>query len=282
MSNSIWAKWDGSHDTTDQQKRIARAYSAENTPLSISVDDCTGQFQGNSGRYDTSLSECTCTDFKRRKQPCKHMYRLAIELGTYGDKSQVKSDQYARKVPKDEMSDLAIKLVGKIENYSDTEQIEIKGVLLEILFHKQQSVFFEDASVIQNALNDDVLSGTRCYSRFINKMRKKDMLQAIAEQGDELPKDRKLVKDIADWLIMHSEKYGPLLFPHCMEIRPSPELSLISLTIYKYLHRKFDESAHTEYIFDPESCEEIKVEKGFPDDLATGLLNMFGTNPLDK
>ena len=30
--------------------------------------------------YYTSLKSCTCPDFTKRKLPCKHMYKLAIEL----------------------------------------------------------------------------------------------------------------------------------------------------------------------------------------------------------
>ncbi len=29
----------------------------------------------------TSLTKCNCADFERRKLPCKHIYRLAVELG---------------------------------------------------------------------------------------------------------------------------------------------------------------------------------------------------------
>ena len=31
--------------------------------------------------YDVSMHRCDCHDFERRKLPCKHMYRLALELG---------------------------------------------------------------------------------------------------------------------------------------------------------------------------------------------------------
>lgn len=31
--------------------------------------------------YDTSLKTCNCGDFQYRKLPCKHIYRLAVELG---------------------------------------------------------------------------------------------------------------------------------------------------------------------------------------------------------
>ena len=31
--------------------------------------------------YITSLGQCDCYDFQRRQLPCKHIYRLAMELG---------------------------------------------------------------------------------------------------------------------------------------------------------------------------------------------------------
>ena len=33
--------------------------------------------------YEVSLTSCKCVDFGRRKLPCKHIYRLAHELGLH-------------------------------------------------------------------------------------------------------------------------------------------------------------------------------------------------------
>ena len=40
------------------------------------------QIKTRSGNvYDVSLSACTCKDFEMNRIPCKHMYRLGIEMG---------------------------------------------------------------------------------------------------------------------------------------------------------------------------------------------------------
>lgn len=66
----------------EQKKRIASARSAKTTPDSIDTEHKTGIFPGSGKQpYITTLSSCTCVDFVRRKLPCKHIYRLAIELG---------------------------------------------------------------------------------------------------------------------------------------------------------------------------------------------------------
>lgn len=42
----------------------------------------TAKIRSESGAiYETSLEACSCKDFERRRTPCKHMYRLAAEVG---------------------------------------------------------------------------------------------------------------------------------------------------------------------------------------------------------
>lgn len=56
----------------------AKALMAENTPVEISVPDRSGFFSGRHGQYTATLDGCPCGN---RVKPCKHMYRLAMELG---------------------------------------------------------------------------------------------------------------------------------------------------------------------------------------------------------
>lgn len=85
MSNELWSKWSDIHGLPDQQKRIASAKKSACTPVSLDPSTCTGIFKGSSGTHTTSLDHCSCVDFNRRKLPCKHMYRLAMELGLLPD-----------------------------------------------------------------------------------------------------------------------------------------------------------------------------------------------------
>lgn len=282
MSRDLWRQWDGQHDSDDQKKRAKRALDADNTPLSVDRDNCSGTFQGSHGRYETSLERCTCVDFVRRKLPCKHMYRLAIELELFGDKSKAKNDQYARKVPKSERNDMTIAVIAKLENYTDAEQMEIKSILLDDLFHQKPAKIYKDGTIVENAVADGLLVGTPNYEYFIRKMLKRDMLAAIKKQGDELPKSCKLVKDIAAWMIERKDTYGPMLFPNCMEVQLGYELKNVAMSAYKYLHRKFDEFAAADAVFDLETGTTQLIRKELPDDFETGLLNMFGTNPESK
>lgn len=78
-----WLVWDYSiHCDESQTDRQGRAMTY---PFTFSIDRSskTAQFSSTSilPYYDTDLSSCTCADFNERKLPCKHIYRLAKELG---------------------------------------------------------------------------------------------------------------------------------------------------------------------------------------------------------
>lgn len=78
-----WPEWDVSvHDDEAQISRQARCMTY---PFSFDIDENkkTARFSSTTDLpyYETSLSGCTCYDFQERHLPCKHMYRLAVELG---------------------------------------------------------------------------------------------------------------------------------------------------------------------------------------------------------
>lgn len=76
----IWQQWDSCSISEHQQRRMMRANASDIIIKEIDKEARYGVFVG--GRiYRTTLVSCTCPDFKERKLPCKHMYRLASEFG---------------------------------------------------------------------------------------------------------------------------------------------------------------------------------------------------------
>ncbi len=73
---------DGDHEGSDQQARLSSAAQAKTTPSQIDTENETATFEGSGKKpYTTTLNTCTCGDFLHRHLPCKHIYRLAMELG---------------------------------------------------------------------------------------------------------------------------------------------------------------------------------------------------------
>lgn len=82
------------HESLDGIKRIKAASRIKPDSFIINPDGISAVFQGSSPfPYETTQLGCTCVDFERRHLPCKHMYRLAIELGM--DFSLPQFDPYA-------------------------------------------------------------------------------------------------------------------------------------------------------------------------------------------
>ena len=86
MSDNHQRTWDSWGQNRDNS-RIFKAKQPEMTPLEVDVVAGQAEFVGASDGcvgeiYETTLTECTCVDFVRRDgaSPCKHMYRLAMEL----------------------------------------------------------------------------------------------------------------------------------------------------------------------------------------------------------
>lgn len=78
-----WNYWDYSiHSDKPQIDRQSRSITYPFT-FKINNQAQTAQFSStiSTDYYDTTLSSCNCFDFQDRKLPCKHIYRLASELG---------------------------------------------------------------------------------------------------------------------------------------------------------------------------------------------------------
>jgi len=74
------------HCSNEQYARFQRSLSSTSIGKVVSVNKKKMTMKIRSSRnsntvYYTSLSNCDCEDFKRRNLPCKHMYKLACELG---------------------------------------------------------------------------------------------------------------------------------------------------------------------------------------------------------
>ena len=77
-----FGNWDSEiHWTIAQRERILRAKNSNMTPGLVDHTTKTAKFQGSKGTYQTTLNSCTCPDFKSRQLPCKHIYKLAMQLG---------------------------------------------------------------------------------------------------------------------------------------------------------------------------------------------------------
>ena len=81
-----FGNWDESlHNEIDQIKRIANMKRIKPENVTFFPENESATIKGSNDIYNVTLDSCTCTDFSMRKLPCKHIYRLAYELGYLDD-----------------------------------------------------------------------------------------------------------------------------------------------------------------------------------------------------
>lgn len=131
-----FGKWTGIHEDPDQVKRLERAKSSACTPLSVSKEDTTGVFSGSHGTYKTTLETCTCGDFIRRKLPCKHIYRLAIELNVIAESASSDPSAIKRPTPDGLSLEVAVEI---LETYSEEAQLVLMQTLRNKLYRKRET-----------------------------------------------------------------------------------------------------------------------------------------------
>lgn len=70
---------DSIHEEDDQQYRMFKGDDIYLYISALSRDKTSATIIGETdAKYQTTLSGCSCPDFKKRKKPCAHMYKLAF------------------------------------------------------------------------------------------------------------------------------------------------------------------------------------------------------------
>lgn len=178
-AKEIWGKWPENLLTDEYaKKRIKSAKSKKLTPIKIDDHDFFGYFQSSRDRYETFLDSCSCIDFIRNNRPCKHMFRLAMELGLLNEDFQ--TDIAAVPTVSNEKTSLS-ETIDKIETLSTEAQTKLLRIVIETTAENPDIVADKDAICIE-LLN----SGLVCESEnqgvpVLKYGSKKDILEHLNE-----------------------------------------------------------------------------------------------------
>ena len=135
----------------DQFRRFESAKKADLTPLSISAETKSAIFSGSHGEYATSLESCNCLDYVQRLQPCKHMYRLAMEFGIYKEDFVSDPSKIKRAVDKSEAFVTAIQILE-----AKPEFLSIVRKIMYCYNTKQDYICF-DTNTLSFLLNNNFI-----------------------------------------------------------------------------------------------------------------------------
>lgn len=283
MGKELWEKWDSCHNDAGQKKRQASAKKTACTPTFVDYIEQTGTFVGSSGHYTVSLDHCTCVDFNRRKLPCKHMYRLAMELG-------LMDGEYESNTA-DVVAPIRVKIdfpecVEIVESLSVDAQIFFKNLL-----HNMNSKDIYRRVVCSPELTElmgaGLLEESSNPKMQLSGYKIKELKERLVSIGYSSAIRSK--EELVDWIINNLAEYIPKICSDTIIVRV-PE-GVKYQKAYLYLLRKFDNDS---YVDDNMVWHDIphgavfSTSVGingvsglilqFPDDDVTDLLNKYNAN----
>jgi len=187
--------WDNLiHKDIEQVKRIEKAKKPDVSPSAVDYNNKCAEFKGSGKEpYYVSLDSCTCGDYMRRRLPCKHIYRLALELSG-GD--------VQRGINKNEYESLASN-VFKLP-------VESQELLYEMcvgaIYHKKNMYVFERNEFSENLFRDGYcvqsVPSVKILSNFtVSEI--KWVLFTFNMTAEELPKPNSQKKTLVKWLDEH-------------------------------------------------------------------------------
>lgn len=269
-ANELWnSKWvPQTHTTEYAKKRIKSAQSAKLTPIKIDNEDLYGYFQGSSGRYETFLDYCPCGDFHRSKLPCKHIYRLAIELGLMD--ISVSSNPNSILTPMQERIRLS-DTIDIIERLSETAQYKLCEISSGLNTATPVCAVDFDTDVAE-LLDSGIIVDSDPQKHHIHFGRKTEIIDFLKNENiayNEKSKKSELEELCRKSLLEKSKiKFG-------FTIYVSIPTKFSAQNIHYYLHRKYD------YDYDNTFKKVALLDTELPDDAITRELIERGIYSLD-
>lgn len=285
-----FGKWpEPTHQSLDQQKRIVSSKLPKVMPLNINKDSLTGVFCGSRGEvYDTSLESCTCSDFKTRKLPCKHIYRLAIECGLMDAALKPKACP---------MNDITLaESVSILESYLEATQVFIKELLRHITRSDAGIVLLECnklGKIIKPITGFMLVDILPCpFFDFslappdivMGKMLKRDIVEILKRRGN-IPEGKMTKETLVNWCIKNLPDI-PGDLPQIIIVSCTSSFQKVHDITYRYLRRKYEwnmllseDEAKNAPVFYPFDAEFRNSDVCFfPDDEISELLSKYGHN----
>ena len=294
--------WDEkTHLGDKQEKTIKRAQLSETTPQSVDRAAQTAVFFGSGKNpYQTSLSSCTCSDFTHRKLPCKHIYRLAMELGIIDLPYETGRSKGERITDQISLADS----VAVIETLSDDAQRQISkflSVTSDKVVDHSMPVLVTDEAVIAELRNCPLLEERPVAPVVLPKMRRYELHELIARAGVANPPSKNATTiATAQWVRENIPNVADYL-PPCAAFSFIPSFDKVQRKAYQYLLRKYDNdlifSASGREVWVPHgsdtpecsvtiSADGVSIDTNgknrtayyFPDDEVTALLTKYDCN----
>lgn len=232
--------------------------------------------------YQTSLAACTCNDFVKRKKPCKHIYRLAMELGIIPLDYKTGRSSGERNEAQISFEDS----IALVEQLSEAAQKHIENMLYytsERVDDRQRAVTCYDLDLADELRTSPLLhENPYPLAEQLSKLSKPALVMILdAIHRDDKPRRNAAKDKIAAWIAENV----PML---ANELPPCASFSFVEVfdkaqrDVYKYLRRKYEMETDwytgLEYPAGAGLPNENELVFYFPEDRVTAALTKYGCN----
>lgn len=193
----LWERYWGhcNHDDYYSILRKRRASLGYLTPIYIDHKNGIARFCGSNCDYQTTIISCECSDFHKRQMPCKHMYRLAHELGIFFLNTEVVTVPEPRKI----LNNYAL---SNIKTKLSNQSLEI----LERIIHNPNVIVNTNDAYQLIHLNVAIVDSNKYeLLNFYTKQKLIDLLPPTCSGVESLKKSLLIEKIIDDYPYVISE-----------------------------------------------------------------------------
>lgn len=223
------------HDDPEQVKRQKSALR-----LDVQAIDTTTQ-TGKINKYDVSLTGCSCRDFQLRKKPCKHMYRLAHELGVFRLSGKVINDSSVQNdADKKTKKSQVVHCVSQLD---DNEKSVLHSILYAYLYHQKAVSALPRASIPEHLFDLHLIVDTGLDMQALSDVSRLGALRNLIKEHQCNIKLRKKI-DILQALAADYPEVFRLYASDFAFVIPSPDVLLAPRKVYQLVQPPQDDLSH--------------------------------------
>ena len=229
-----WTEKD--HQGKKQESAISKAQLSKTTPISVDYAAQTATFWGSSKEpYQTSLSNCTCSEFVRFKVPCKHIFRLAMELGIIDVSYKTGMSNGER----DEMQISFEDAVGIIEALSQEAQHTVYNMLSMSIDSRHKPHLITEPGIIEEFRACQLLEEQPATALMLSTMKRKTLNDLISVSGlTDAPKKNAASAVLVQWILDNMSNLSGFL-PQCAAFSFIPNFDKAQVATIKYFNQTY-------------------------------------------
>ena len=215
------------HDEADQLKRQKAALK-----LNVQAVD-TAAATGKINDYDVSLEKCPCIDFSRRHLPCKHMYRLAHELGIFPLAGKVVNDPTEKNTAQKKKDTQSI--MELVASLSDEEKNILYHVMYIYIYQNKRPSVFKLTDIPPSLFEKNLLTHTDCDMYSLSNYIRKDFLSSIVREHSLPIKLNGKKSAILEAIKQNHQEIFQQILDDVFFVIPSPVVMISPRKIYRLL-----------------------------------------------